>query len=76
MRSNFIGTSKQTIKILYCKCYKGSELRMLWGHMKAFPIQPLGRGVSQGRLHRGGGTHGALFLPIHVLPREVEMQII
>lgn len=68
-------SSKQTIKMLCCKCYSRSELRILWEHMKALPIQPPGGGVNQGRLPRGGGINVAL-LPIHVLPREVEMQII
>lgn len=51
-------------------------LSMLCKHMKALPIQPPDGEVNQGRPPRGGIICVAYLLPIHVLPKKVEVQII
>ena len=77
-RSNFIGRSGQLSRQLryHVVSAVAGELSMLCKHMKALPIQSSDGEVNQGRPPRGGVICVACLLPIHVLPKKVEMQII
>lgn len=77
-RSNFIGRSGQISRQLKYHVLSAiaEVLSMLCKHMKALPIQPPDGEVNQGRPPRGGIICVAYLLPIHVLPKKVEVQII